>query len=537
MKTIDFNQDDFALVTEVLDILQTSTKLVESLSAVLGSRFVVSGCALTGSYVGAGTVCVDGEIMTTTGGNSSNYCRVVGDNTTVNVQDGSYKTTERTLVLSSSGDFRWSEVKRLDDLSTVMSRITSVENGKADSSHTHSLSSSVTSSSSSQTANVYGVKKAYDKGVEALNVAEGKSDSSHTHSLSSSVTSTSATQAANVAGVKTAYDKGVAALSAAGSAQATADGKLAKSIDITSGDLNTYKTPGLYHCVGDDIATAISNTPQNNAFSLIVENAAGVIQKLTAYNTNMPRTYRRSYYRTGDRWGPWFEDTMTYTSFAQLGLVDGDFSPADWDANVRVVFNAMAPCSTFKAGLCGGSETPVLNASIIESGSPISTPALEFNKEHHTSAPCVVYAKDNNSAKYAMYNIDDAGSEWVTMETMEHAAITYSNNNKVSAFYWSSGELQLPNTANIFASTNGGIAGDALVRLPTVGGVIKSGSMVSVSWAATEVYGETMIIKPPTGYTFHRGFTETRISMGQAILFVLQGTTYYIINRSSSFSS
>jgi len=89
----------------------------------------------------------------------------------------------------------------------------------------------VTSTSSALLATAKAVKIAYDKALEALNVANSKSPSNHNHSgvyepvisklsgfnlnKSDSVSSTSSTTIATSRAVKTAYDRGTTALNAA----------------------------------------------------------------------------------------------------------------------------------------------------------------------------------------------------------------------------------------------------------------------------------------------------------------------------------
>lgn len=72
----------------------------------------------------------------------------------------------------------------------------------------------------------------------------------------------------------------------------------------TNTDLNNMKTPGFYKCPADVTVATLKNCPVGNAFSLVVEEHAGVKQTLTAYMTgNQPIIFVRNFYNT--TWGAW----------------------------------------------------------------------------------------------------------------------------------------------------------------------------------------------------------------------------------------
>lgn len=72
----------------------------------------------------------------------------------------------------------------------------------------------------------------------------------------------------------------------------------------TNTDLNNMKTAGFYKCTADVTATTLKNCPVGNAFSLVIEEHAGVKQTLTAYMTgNQPIIFVRNFYNT--TWGAW----------------------------------------------------------------------------------------------------------------------------------------------------------------------------------------------------------------------------------------
>lgn len=69
-------------------------------------------------------------------------------------------------------------------------------------------------------------------------------------------------------------------------------------------DLNTMKSAGFYKCPNDTTAKTLSNCPTELAFSLVIENHAGVKQTLTVYTTDgNPIIYIRNYYN--GTWGFW----------------------------------------------------------------------------------------------------------------------------------------------------------------------------------------------------------------------------------------
>jgi hypothetical protein len=72
----------------------------------------------------------------------------------------------------------------------------------------------------------------------------------------------------------------------------------------TNTDLNNMKTAGFYKCTADVTAATLKNCPVGNAFSLVIEEHAGVKQTLTAYLTgNQPIIFVRNFYNT--TWGAW----------------------------------------------------------------------------------------------------------------------------------------------------------------------------------------------------------------------------------------
>ena len=94
----------------------------------------------------------------------------------------------------------------------------------------------------------------------------------------------------------------------------------------TNTDLNNMKTAGFYKCPADVTAATLKNCPVGNAFSLVVEEHAGVKQTLTAYLTgNQPIIFIRNFYNT--TWGAWCrlgysgESTTIWTGAIRTGTI------------------------------------------------------------------------------------------------------------------------------------------------------------------------------------------------------------------------
>lgn len=87
-------------------------------------------------------------------------------------------------------------------------------------------------------------------------------------------------------------------------------------------DLNTIITPGLYYQPSNADAQSGANYPELNAGSLMVLQAAGIIQIYTIYLGGA--TYTRTYY--GGQWSGWIKqyDTANKPTADELGFIGGD---------------------------------------------------------------------------------------------------------------------------------------------------------------------------------------------------------------------
>lgn len=101
----------------------------------------------------------------------------------------------------------------------------------------------------------------------------------------------------------------------------------------STADLNDIQAEGVYFVASSTTAAAILNTPSNNAFSLRVYRAAGVIQEATEYfATTARKTYQRAYY--SGVWSPW---ARIYTTQDAPTTVSGNAGTATKLATARAL--------------------------------------------------------------------------------------------------------------------------------------------------------------------------------------------------------
>lgn len=98
---------------------------------------------------------------------------------------------------------------------------------------------------------------------------------------------------------------------------------LASAAVPLNADLNSYTTPGQYHCGANATAASLKNCPTQNAFSLEVILHAGTLQRLTEYITASPKLYFRNQYDSV--WGPWQREysTADKPTAADVGAAPG----------------------------------------------------------------------------------------------------------------------------------------------------------------------------------------------------------------------
>lgn len=175
------------------------------------------------------------------------------------------------------------------------------------------LSSATNSTSEQLAATPKAVKAAYDLASGKYSAQDASTTQKGIVQLSSATDSTSETLAATPKAVKAANDNANGRVPSERKVNGRA---LSGDINVTSQDifngqsieigpsqnLDTYKTPGLYHQPANANATAALKYPENSAGTLIIYKNAGVTQIYCVYNSS--RSYSRSQYSTGG-WTPW----------------------------------------------------------------------------------------------------------------------------------------------------------------------------------------------------------------------------------------
>lgn len=98
---------------------------------------------------------------------------------------------------------------------------------------------------------------------------------------------------------------GVPTVSQFNELQTQTNSKISSPVEIPrNANLNDYIEPGMYYCPQNAIVETLSFSPTPNAFSLLVEQHAGVHQKLVEYVSNGFKIFVRNHYSTSS-WGPW----------------------------------------------------------------------------------------------------------------------------------------------------------------------------------------------------------------------------------------
>ncbi|HHT1485830.1 TPA: pyocin knob domain-containing protein [Enterobacter hormaechei] len=94
-----------------------------------------------------------------------------------------------------------------------------------------------------------------------------------------------------------------------------------QAFGLSTEDLDTLKTPGIYYQPANANTSAARHYPENNAGTLLIYKNAGVTQVYIVYNSS--RTYTRSQYSTG-AWTAWAKqyDTANKPSPSDIGAVN-----------------------------------------------------------------------------------------------------------------------------------------------------------------------------------------------------------------------
>ncbi|MBE4856266.1 phage tail protein [Enterobacter cloacae complex sp. P40RS] len=192
------------------------------------------------------------------------------------------------------------------------------------------LSSVTNSSSEALAATPKAVKEAYDLANGKYTAQNATTAQKGIVQLSSAIDSTSETLAATPKAVKAANDNANGRVPAGRkiNGHALTSDTNVTSQDIFNGqafglsteDLDTLKTPGIYYQPANANASVARHYPETNAGTLLVYKNAGVTQVYLVYNSS--RTYTRSQYSTG-AWTAWAKqyDTANKPTAGDVGAL------------------------------------------------------------------------------------------------------------------------------------------------------------------------------------------------------------------------
>ena len=143
-----------------------------------------------------------------------------------------------------------------------------------------------------------------------LNYVDGVTSNIQTQLNGKLSTSGTAAAATKLATARTISLSGDASGSASfnGTANATINATVIRhgTTAITSNqNLNSFTDPGWYYCSANSTAATLTNSPTDNAFTMIVSQHAGTNQLLIEYMSAAPHVFMRNYY--DDTWGSWYE--------------------------------------------------------------------------------------------------------------------------------------------------------------------------------------------------------------------------------------
>lgn len=193
------------------------------------------------------------------------------------------------------------------------------------------LSSATDNSSEALAATPKAVKAAYDLANGKYTAQDATTAKKGIVQLSSATDSSSETLAATPKAVKAANDNANGRVPSGrkvnGRALSTDINITAQdifngqAIGLSTEDLDTLKTPGIYYQPTNANTSAARHYPETNAGTLLIYKNAGVTQVYIVYNSS--RTYTRSQYSTG-AWTAWAKqyDTANKPSPSDIGAVN-----------------------------------------------------------------------------------------------------------------------------------------------------------------------------------------------------------------------
>ena len=135
MNNLNFQQlGGLPLETETLTEIQTAYSIFNAYGFLGGDRCIISGCIKTGNTVSNGFIFLDGEILEFKEGQEQSSVIVKQDVTDLEFENSEVKPVYYSRYACfgvGTSSVSWSDFKRLDSLTTLMTRISTLEKKSA----------------------------------------------------------------------------------------------------------------------------------------------------------------------------------------------------------------------------------------------------------------------------------------------------------------------------------------------------------------------------------------------------------------------
>lgn len=115
MNRIKPQEQDFALTaTVLLTHMQDAWESIQSAYGLGGGNYILSGCVVNGTNVGAGVLVINGEALPFAGGTANDFVIVTEQEATTTVGAGSYTRVLRTASFGTgAGQIGWGTFQRV----------------------------------------------------------------------------------------------------------------------------------------------------------------------------------------------------------------------------------------------------------------------------------------------------------------------------------------------------------------------------------------------------------------------------------------
>ncbi|MDO4230227.1 MAG: hypothetical protein Q4C98_10460 [Capnocytophaga sp.] len=132
MNKINFNQTGgFPLDTDILNFMQSSYDLFNSLGEVAGNLAILRGCEVTGNSVANGVVYIAGEVLPFRGATASERVVIREEKRSLPFEDGESKEVEITRYATfgnGTTTYPWADFKRFHNLQELKKLVFDEEN-------------------------------------------------------------------------------------------------------------------------------------------------------------------------------------------------------------------------------------------------------------------------------------------------------------------------------------------------------------------------------------------------------------------------